>query len=164
MEELERQVGWAETFGLAPATAHGRRGPELFPLMSTERVLGATYLPTDGYLDPSRLAYVLAAGRGGRACDPRRAPGCWAIDVVDGAVRGCAPTAATSSARSSSTRPGMYAAEVARIVGVRVPIVPMSHQYVVTKPFRESAPGRPGCRRCATPTCSSTSARTAPGS
>ena len=30
---------------------------------------------------------------------------------------------------------GMYAAEVARMVGVRVPIVPMSHQYVVTEPM-----------------------------
>jgi 4-methylaminobutanoate oxidase (formaldehyde-forming) len=30
---------------------------------------------------------------------------------------------------------GMYAAEVARLVGVRVPIVPMSHQYVVTEPM-----------------------------
>jgi 4-methylaminobutanoate oxidase (formaldehyde-forming) len=30
---------------------------------------------------------------------------------------------------------GMFAAEVARLVGVRVPIVPMSHQYVVTEAF-----------------------------
>ncbi|MEO8330156.1 MAG: FAD-dependent oxidoreductase, partial [Candidatus Nanopelagicales bacterium] len=32
---------------------------------------------------------------------------------------------------------GMYAPEVARMLGVRIPIVPMSHQYVVTSPFRE---------------------------
>jgi 4-methylaminobutanoate oxidase (formaldehyde-forming) len=29
----------------------------------------------------------------------------------------------------------MFAAEIARMVGVRVPVVPMSHQYVVTEPF-----------------------------
>ena len=35
---------------------------------------------------------------------------------------------------------GMFAAEIARMVGVRVPIIPMSHQYVVTQPLRELGP------------------------
>ena len=34
----------------------------LFPLMSTDGVLGAVCLPTDGWLDPSGLAQALAAG------------------------------------------------------------------------------------------------------
>ncbi len=36
---------------------------------------------------------------------------------------------------------GMYAAEIARMVGVRVPVVPMSHQYVVTEAFRQRTHG-----------------------
>ncbi|MDX6641048.1 MAG: hypothetical protein QOF12_2059, partial [Solirubrobacteraceae bacterium] len=32
---------------------------------------------------------------------------------------------------------GMFAAEIGRLAGVRVPIVPMAHEYVVTQPFRE---------------------------
>ena len=35
---------------------------------------------------------------------------------------------------------GMFAAEIGRLAGVRVPIVPMSHQYVVTEPFRDAEP------------------------
>ena len=30
---------------------------------------------------------------------------------------------------------GMFAAEIARLVDVRIPVVPMSHQYVVTAPL-----------------------------
>ena len=30
--------------------------------MSTDGVLGASWLPTDGYLDPSQLTYALADG------------------------------------------------------------------------------------------------------
>ena len=30
--------------------------------MSTEGVLGAAYLPTDGYIDPSQLTFALAEG------------------------------------------------------------------------------------------------------
>jgi 4-methylaminobutanoate oxidase (formaldehyde-forming) len=32
---------------------------------------------------------------------------------------------------------GMYAAEIGRMAGVRVPIVPFAHEYLVTQPFRE---------------------------
>ena len=31
----------------------------------------------------------------------------------------------------------MFAAEIGRLAGVRVPIIPMAHEYVVTQPFRE---------------------------
>ena len=37
---------------------------------------------------------------------------------------------------------GMFAAEIGRMAGVRVPIVPFAHEYLVTQPFRERAGGR----------------------
>ena len=49
---------------------------------------------------------------------------------------------ATSRPRSSSTPAGMFAAEIGRMAGVRVPIVPFAHEYLVTQPFRDRAPGR----------------------
>ena len=30
---------------------------------------------------------------------------------------------------------GIFAAEIGRMAGIRVPIVPMSHQYIVTQPL-----------------------------
>ena len=65
VQELKRQVGWATTFGLPLQEITAKEAQELFPLMSTERVLAATYLPTDGYLDPSRLCY--SDGKGSEA-------------------------------------------------------------------------------------------------
>ena len=47
---------------------------------------------------------------------------------------------------------GMYAAEIGRLAGVRIPVVPFAHEYLVTQPFRERARAA-ACRRCATPTC-----------
>ena len=39
---------------------------------------------------------------------------------------------------------GMYTAEIAALVDVRIPVVPMSHQYLVTAPLPAGAlPGRP---------------------
>ena len=47
---------------------------------------------------------------------------------------------------------GMYAAEIGRLAGVRIPVIPFAHEYLVTQPFRERD-GERRCRRCATPTC-----------
>ena len=67
MEELARQAGWAKTFGLPLELVSASEAQELFPPMRTDGVLGAAYLATDGYIDPSQLTYALAEGarRGG---------------------------------------------------------------------------------------------------
>src|SRR5881392_1312424 len=67
MEELTRQAGWAKTFGLPLELISAEEAQRLFPPMSMQGVLGAAYLPTDGYVDPSQLTLALAEGarRGG---------------------------------------------------------------------------------------------------
>src|SRR6058998_2258109 len=62
MEELSRQAGWARTFGLPLELVGADEAQRLFPPMSTQGVLGAAYLPTDGYIDPSQLTLALAEG------------------------------------------------------------------------------------------------------
>ena len=57
--------------------------------MSTDGVLGAVWLPTDGWLDPSGLTLALAAGaRAARGADPDAAPGSSGIGVERGRVTG----------------------------------------------------------------------------
>src|SRR5438132_4396445 len=62
LEELRRQAGWATTFGLPLELVSAEEAQRLFPPMSTDGVLGAAFLPTDGYIDPSQLTFALAAG------------------------------------------------------------------------------------------------------
>src|SRR5947208_755226 len=62
MEELARQAGWAKTFGLPLELVSAEEAERLFPLLATDGVLGAAYLPTDGYVDPSQLTFALAEG------------------------------------------------------------------------------------------------------
>ncbi len=94
-------------------------------------------MPSDGQLDPSQLTYALA-GRGPRRRrpDPHPHPGP-RIDTDDGR-HGRRVTRVRTDRGDVECEVvvdcgGMYAAEIARMVGVRVPIVPMSHQYVVTE-------------------------------
>ena len=137
MEELRRQAGWAKTFGLPLELISAEEAKGLFPLMSTDGVVGAAWLPTDGYIDPAQLTYALADGarRGGcRVFTSTRVDG---IDVVDGRVRGVRTERGDIEAEVVVNAGGMYAPQIGRMAGVRVPVIPMSHQYVVTQPFRE---------------------------
>jgi len=62
LEEIARQAGWAKTFGLPLELISAEEAQTLFPPMTTDGVLGAAYLPTDGYVDPSQLTFALAEG------------------------------------------------------------------------------------------------------
>jgi 4-methylaminobutanoate oxidase (formaldehyde-forming) len=135
-QEGLRQVAWAKTFGLPLSLLTPEEARDLFPLMVTDGVRCATYLPTDGYLDPSQLTYALAEGAragGVRIFTHTRVTG---IDVRDGRVRGVSTQWGDVEAEIVVDAGGMYAAEIARMAGVRVPIVPMAHEYLVTQPFR----------------------------
>jgi 4-methylaminobutanoate oxidase (formaldehyde-forming) len=108
---------------------------ELFPLLDVDGVVGAAYLESDGYLDPSQLCYALAAmarAAGVRIAERTRV---LSIDVRDGRVRGVRTDRGDIECEVVVNCGGMFAAEIGRMAGVRVPVVPMSHQYVVTEPL-----------------------------
>jgi glycine cleavage system aminomethyltransferase T/glycine/D-amino acid oxidase-like deaminating enzyme len=135
-EELHRQVGWSRTFGLPLELLSADEAAALFPLMSTDGVRAASYLPTDGYLDPSQLTYALAEGAREGGCRIYTHTRVTAIDVEAGRVRGVQTEWGPIEAEVVVNAGGMFAAEIGRMAGVRVPVVPFAHEYLVTQPFR----------------------------
>jgi glycine cleavage system aminomethyltransferase T/glycine/D-amino acid oxidase-like deaminating enzyme len=140
-EELHRQVGWSRTFGLALELLSADEAAALFPLMSTDGVRAASYLPTDGYLDPSQLTYALAEGAREGGCRIYTHTRVTAIDVEAGRVRGVQTEWGPVQAEVVVNAGGMFAAEIGRMAGVRVPVVPFAHEYLVTQPFRDRDDG-----------------------
>jgi glycine cleavage system aminomethyltransferase T/glycine/D-amino acid oxidase-like deaminating enzyme len=135
VEEIRRQAGWAARSGLPLELISADEARELFPLMSTDGVLGAAYTPTDGHVDPSRLCYALASlarANGVTIMQRTRVVG---IETVDGRVAGVRTDRGDVECEVVVDCGGMFAAEIARLAGVRIPVVPMSHQYVVTAPL-----------------------------
>ena len=136
MEELRRQAGWAQRSGLPLHLLSADEAAKLFPLMSTDGVLGAAFTPTDGHVDPARLCSALAArARAGGVTIAQRTR-VTGIDLDPGGhVRRVRTDRGDVSCEVVVNCGGMFAAEIARLVGVRIPVVPMSHQYVVTAPL-----------------------------
>ena len=106
----------------------------MFPPMSTDGVLGAAFLPTDGYIDPSQLTFALVEGarrRGAEICEDTRVTG---IEVRDGAVRRVITDEGDIDTDLVVNAGGMFATEIGRLAGVNVPLIPMAHEYLITKP------------------------------
>jgi glycine cleavage system aminomethyltransferase T/glycine/D-amino acid oxidase-like deaminating enzyme len=134
MEELARQAGWAKTFGLPLELVSAEEAQRLFPPLSTDGVLGAAYLPTDGYVDPSQLTFALAEGarrRGAEIATRTRVTG---IRVERNRVTAVETDQGDIETELVVNVGGMFAGEIGALAGVVVPIVPMAHEYLITRP------------------------------
>ncbi len=134
MEELQRQASWAETFGLPLRLISAGEAGELFPPMSTDGVLGAAFLPTDGYIDPSQLTLALAKGARQRGATVLTETEVTAIETRSGAVRAVHTDKGRIECEVVVDAGGIYSHEIGRLAGVNVPVVAMAHQYAITKP------------------------------
>jgi 4-methylaminobutanoate oxidase (formaldehyde-forming) len=137
-EELQRQASWARTFGLPLELISAPEARDRFRLMSTDGVLGAVWLPTDGWLDPSGLAMALAAGARQKGVAIRTHTCVVGIGVERGRVTGVDVQLRDGSRETIAAdvvvnAGGMFAPEIGRLAGVTVPIIPMAHQYLFTE-------------------------------
>ena len=133
--ELRRQAGWARTFGLPLTLISARDAGDLFPLMSLDGVEGAAYLATDGRIDPASLATALAAGARQRGVAIRTGVNVRGINVDGRRVAGVETDEGTVRCEVVVNAGGIWSHEIGRLVGVTVPVIPMAHQYLVTKPI-----------------------------
>ncbi len=144
--EHRRQAGWAKTFGLPLEEIGPDEARRLFPVMAVEGVRAAVHLPTDGHLDPSGLAMALAEGARRRGARLRTGTRVVAITTRHGRVRGVETTAGTIRTDVVVNAGGIYAPEIGRLAGVTIPLVPMAHQYLTTKPIDDVHPRMPTLR------------------
>jgi 4-methylaminobutanoate oxidase (formaldehyde-forming) len=134
MEEIARQAGWAKTFGLPLDLISPGDAQSLFPAMTTEGVLGAAFLPTDGFVDPSQLTLALAEGARRRGAEVHTTTRVTGIQVARGRVQSVETDRGAIETEIVVNAGGMYAREIGALAGVNVPIVPMAHEYLITKP------------------------------
>jgi glycine cleavage system aminomethyltransferase T/glycine/D-amino acid oxidase-like deaminating enzyme len=136
LEEIRRQISWARTFDLPLHEIGPAEVAERFPLVDLDGVVGAAYLESDGYLDPSQLCYSLAAGARANGVHVAQHTRVTGVSTNRGRVSTVHTDSGDIACEVVVNCAGMFAAEVGRLVGVRIPIVPMSHQYLITEPFR----------------------------
>jgi dimethylglycine dehydrogenase len=138
LDEFRRVVGMGRYQGmeldiLSPSEIRAR-----YPFVETHDLTGALYDPYDGDIDPAQLTQALAKGAralGARierfcpATGVRRANGEWVVETPKGEIH-CEVVVNAA---------GYYAREVGRWFGRDLPMVVMSHQYLLFDTIPELA-------------------------
>ena len=147
MQEIRRQIGWAKSFGLDLQEISPQEAQRLFPLIDLDGVVGACYMASDGQVDPSQLAMALAAGARKNGVQIFTHTRVLEIKTTNGRVSSVVTDKGEIECEIVVNCGGMYAPQIGRMVDVRIPIVPMSHQYLITDNFMDAdAPFLPSLR------------------
>ena len=134
MEELRRSAAMAKTFGLSMELISPKEACDLFPVMEKKGIIGAAFLPTDGQIDPSGVTYALAKGARDRGAEIYTETRVIGITLKNGAVYEVITEKGKIKPEILVNAAGIWAPEIGKMVGVSIPIIPMEHQYVITKP------------------------------
>ncbi|MHC0052433.1 GcvT family protein [Actibacterium sp. D379-3] len=147
MDEYMLYATTAETCGvpyewLTPAQIEAR-----WPLVRTEDLKGAIYHPTDGYTNPADVTQAMAKGARQRGVvierkwqvDGYRWTGSdWIVTCTKMADKGGNLVPLDErieiTAEHVVTATGNHAQRTARLLGLKIPAIPVEHQFIVTEP------------------------------
>src|SRR5215210_1992250 len=124
----------------ASATAQGvpcdvisvKAAADRYPIMATDDLLGALWLPSDGKANPADVTQALAKGarmRGAKIFEKTKVTG---IRVKDGRATGVETAEGPIEAAIVVNCAGQWAKAVGRMCGVTVPLHSAEHMYIVT--------------------------------
>jgi glycine cleavage system aminomethyltransferase T/glycine/D-amino acid oxidase-like deaminating enzyme len=133
MMQLRRTVDLARAQGLEAHDISVPEAGERWPLMRTEDLVGAIWLPNDAKANPADLTQALARGArrlGVRIFERTRAQG-WTVDRTR--LTSVATTGGDIECEYVVNCGGQWAKALAEQVGVTVPLQPAEHYYIVTE-------------------------------
>ncbi len=138
MVQLRRTVSAARAQGVEIEELTAAQASEKWPIMRTDDLAGAVWLPGDGKANPADITQALARGardRGARIFERTRVTGI-RLDAT-GAVSAVETTGGDIACEALAICAGQWSREVGRMCGVTVPLHSAEHMYIVT----ETIPG-----------------------
>ena len=147
MDEYKLYSSVAETAGVYHEFLTPAEIKERWPLVRTEDLKGALFHPQDGYINPADVTQAMAKGARQHGCaierkwqvDGYRWTGSeWIVSVTKMVEKGgnLVPGEETAeiTAEHVVTATGNHAQRTARLLGIKIPAIPVEHQYIVTEP------------------------------
>jgi len=135
MVQLERNAALARSYGIDAEVISASLAGERYPLMRTDDLVGAVWIPGDGKANPADITQALARGAraGGAAIhEGVRVTG---VRLERGAVAGVETSRGPIATEILVNCAGMWARELGRLSGVTVPLHACEHMYIVTNPI-----------------------------
>jgi dimethylglycine dehydrogenase len=147
MDEYMLYASTAETVGIPYEWMSAKEIGERFPLVRTEDLKGAIFHPTDGYINPADVTMAMAKGARQRGVVIERK---WQVDgyrwagdhwdvtctkmVEKGGNLVASDEQIVIEAEHVVTATGNHSQRTARLLGIKIPAIPVEHQYICTEP------------------------------
>ncbi|MFT5870803.1 MAG: dimethylglycine dehydrogenase [Paracoccaceae bacterium] len=147
MDEYMLYASIAETVGIEYEWVTPAQIKDRWPLVRTEDLEGAIFHPTDGYINPADVTMAMAKGARQRGVTIERK---WQVDgyvwtgdhwdvtvtkmVEKGGNLVPSEEQVIIHAEHVVTATGNHAQRTARLLGLKIPAIPVEHQYIVTEP------------------------------
>lgn len=155
MTQLKRTAAVARAYGVQCDVISPREAGELWPVMRTDDLVGAVWLPGDGKANPTDLTQALA--RGARRHGVRVAENTRITQIHTASPNGIRTATGVSWQHKNGERgridaeivvncAGQWAKAVGRMCGVNVPLHSAEHYYIVTERIAGVHPDLPVMR------------------
>jgi dimethylglycine dehydrogenase len=165
MDEYMLYSSVAETAGVYHEFLSPKEIKDRWPLVRTEDLKGALFHPQDGYINPADVTMAMAKGARQRGVIIERrwqvdsyfwTGSAWQVTVTKMEEKGgnLVPSdeKVVITAEHVVTATGNHAQRTAKLLGIKIPAIPVEHQYIVTEPdpalveWRKTNPQHPVLR------------------
>ena len=134
-EEIRRSAAMAVSVGVETREIGMDEVRERWPLIRTDDLVGAIYIPRDGHTSPVDTTMALAKGarsRGVRIVEDTAVTG---LRTSDGAIRGVDTEQGSIETETVVLSTGIWTRHLAAQIGVNVPLQACEHFYIVSEPL-----------------------------
>lgn len=132
LADLHRKQGWATSWGVPGEVVGPEECVRLHPLLDRDQVLGGFHTPTDGLAKAARVVVAVARRAEARGAVFQGSTRVVGINRSGGRVTGVRTDKGEVPADIVVSCGGFWGRELGKLVGMRVPLLPLAHQYVRT--------------------------------
>ena len=110
---------------------------EVHPLLNTDGILMGAYTPGDGHTDPSGVTHAMATGAKNRGAEIVRNNRVTDINILPSGEWEIITEQGNIICEHVVNAAGSFCSQVGEMVGLKIPMVNMVHQYIVTESISE---------------------------
>ena len=137
LEELKRQLTFAQRFDIEARQVSNEEIKEIYPLINTEDLVGGVFIKKDGQADPVGVANVMAkAARQNGATIIEKCP-VKKILTKNNKIVGVETNYGKIECEYVVLATGMWSRQIAKEIDVSIPLYPDEHFYVLSEPIAD---------------------------
>lgn len=146
MKVLKKQLAMARSFGVECVELSPQEAGEKYPLLRTEDLQGAIWLPGDGKANPADLCMSLAKGARNKGVKIFEGIEVTGVLQEGGAAVGVLTAQGEIRCETVVNCAGQWARQFGKLAGVNVPLYSAEHFYIVTEKIEGVHPMLPVMR------------------